>query len=204
MLPGGVDSPEIWSLSSPVFGFSVIPHHPYPLSAGKTGRTALAAKLLSYLALRSGSLSLDRRNDLALTNTTPIDGVDHQPKGPLPSPEVFQEASDWPSGIKGLLPYEAALACPYSTLPRALCEPARCAIIKEPLPGTVFARTIGLALWTGCGCRSLCGHQKLTERKIGGKKPQDYSRPDLVGLCRKQVEGEKVRRCQAFRAVRSR
>jgi hypothetical protein len=40
---------------------------------------------------------------------------------------------------------------------------------------------------------------------LGNQKTQDYSGPKFVGLCRKQVEGEKFKgaRFQAFRAARS-
>ena len=68
---------------------------------------------------------------------------------------------------------------------------------KRPLPSVNFARTLRVALWTGCGCRSLCSAREHKLCRFGGKNT-GFTVDRVIGLCRKQVEGEKP----GFAAVR--
>jgi hypothetical protein len=106
----------------------------------------------------------------------PIDGVAHQPGEFISFSGRFQEASDWPSKQKGRF-HEAAL--PVIQFARIHESPG--SRRRESLPIALFARTLRIALWTGCGCRSLCG---LPESFLIGyiwatQKTQDYSGPNL-------------------------
>jgi hypothetical protein len=159
---------------------------------------SLDLELLVSFLLRLGSSERNHRNDSARTNTISKDGIDHRPTVCFledEDKEVFQEASDWPTR-QGPPPQDAS---PCSFLPGSLWSPRNQGIGKiQETPCKAVALRVPLVLPCGpaVGADHCVAIKSLPSRTIGGENHRIYSRPNVVGLCRKQVEGER------FAAVR--
>jgi hypothetical protein len=86
----------------------------------------------------------------------------------------------------------------------SLEDPYNVQIQEAPCKASSLRVPLVLPCGPAVGADHCVAIKSLPPLTIGGENHRIYSRPNVVGLCRKQVEGERFAAVRAFRAARNR